>query len=84
MKNWLIDDARTWWKLASAQLAIVGGAIVAAVVADPTIIKQTLDALPADLRPLVPPVAGAIAAALPIIVRLWRQAPPAPRPGDQA
>jgi hypothetical protein len=77
LKRLLIDDARRWYKLASTQLAIVGGVIVAGVVADPTIVGQVVSILPTALVPLAPPVVGAIAAAVPIVVRLWRQAPAA-------
>jgi len=73
--RWLIDDAKRWWKLASARLALAGGVIVAAIVANPGVIQQTLDVLPPELRPAVPPIVGILAAVLPIVVRLWRQAP---------
>ncbi|RZF64265.1 hypothetical protein EWE75_12020 [Sphingomonas populi] len=76
LKRLLIDDAKRWYKLASAQLAIAGGVIVAGVVADPTIVGQVVAVLPAALVPFAPPVVGVIAAAVPIVVRLWRQTPP--------
>ncbi|WP_150126984.1 hypothetical protein [Sphingomonas panacis] len=77
LSRWLIDDAKRWWKLASARLALAGGVIVTTIVANPGIIQQTLDVLPAELRPAVPPIVGLVAAVLPIVVRLWRQAPAA-------
>ncbi|MDF0489221.1 hypothetical protein PX554_13855 [Sphingomonas sp. H39-1-10] len=75
LSRWLIDDAKRWWKLASARLALAGGMIVTAIVANPGVIQQMLDALPPEVRPAVPPIVGVLAAVLPIVVRLWRQAP---------
>lgn len=70
----LVDDARLAWKWASVRLAMLFGMAVTAIAADPTILKQLLDALPQELLARVPfaVALGAIAGALPILARIVR------------
>lgn len=83
----LTDDARYWYKLWSSWLALAWGGIVFAVTEEPTTIQQALNVVPAPYNKLIPGVAFAFAAVLPIIVRCLKQGsiqkPPVNGPAGQ-
>jgi hypothetical protein len=74
IKARLCAEADQWYKMWSSWLAIAWGAIVYAVVGDPTTLSQLIAMVPSQYRPLVPWFVAPLAAALPIIVHCLKQA----------
>lgn len=74
LRNMLVAEAAVWYKLWSSWLAVLWGVVVTVLWNDPSMLTSILDALPPQVRGMLSPVVLASAAALPIIVRLLKQA----------
>lgn len=70
----LVAEARVWYKLWSSWLAVLWGIIITLVWNDPSLLLSIVDALPPQMRGWLSPVVLASVTALPIIVRLLKQA----------
>lgn len=73
MKLNLVDDCAHWWHLWSNRLALAAGAMVAAVIADPTIPAQFIALVPPEWRPLAGAVAGLLTTSIAIGTRMSKQ-----------
>lgn len=71
----MIKELRALWRFYSVKLAALAGLIVAWLLSDPTLIPRLLAALPADLKPAAPFIAGFVAFTLPVLARRLPQPP---------
>ena len=60
----LIDEARTWWRLRSMQIAAVWSMLTGGLLAYPDAVIQAWNTLPFDLKHAMPRWAYALACAL--------------------
>ena len=73
LKDKLIEDARSWWKMWSSWLAVLWGMIVTMFWNDPGMLLSIANQLPPETRALLSPIVLGLVAGLPILVRLIKQ-----------
>ncbi len=72
----LVADWRDAWKWASVRLAALGGILTAILTAAPSFARELWDQLPPEVRATAPGWAPLLVAALPILVRIYKQKGP--------
>lgn len=73
LRDRFIEECRAWYKLWSSWLAIAWGLVVAFFWNSPETLGQILSVMPEPYRAYISPIIFAIAAGLPIVVRLLKQ-----------
>lgn len=69
----LIDEWRSWWRLWSVRISAAATACWAYLLANPDQLQQVLDAVPPELRDIVPPAAPVAVFVLVTFARLAKQ-----------
>lgn len=73
LKSKLIEDCAQWWRLWSSWLAMGASTVITILWNDPTVLRDALDQIPEEYRAWLSPLVWIVAAAIPILVRLWPQ-----------
>lgn len=69
----LIDEWRSWWRLWSVRVSAIATAVWAWLLANPDVLAQVLDAIPPNLREILPPAAPVAVFVLVTFARLAKQ-----------